>query len=56
MEIIKFLGLASIIAIAATSMTSCSSDDDNNDDGGNDKPEYVWSTDGGLKACDHLLF
>ena len=56
MEKIKFLGLASIIAIAATSMTSCSSDDDNNDDGGNDKPEYVWSTDGGLKACDHLLF
>ena len=56
MEKIKFLGLASIIAIAATSMTSCSSDDDNNDDGGNGKPEYVWSTDGGLKACDHLLF
>ena len=56
MEKIKYLGLASIIAIAATSMTSCSSDDDNNDDGGNGKPEYVWSTDGGLKACDHLLF
>ena len=56
MEKFKFLGLASIIAIAATSMTSCSSDDDNNDDGGNGKPEYVWSTDGGLKACDHLLF
>lgn len=48
--------MASLIAIAATSMTSCSSDDDNNDNGGNDKTEYVWSTDGGLKACDHLLF
>ena len=56
MEKIKFLGLASIIAIAATSMTSCSSDDDNGGNGGDDKKEYVWSTDGGLKACDHLLF
>ena len=51
--------MASIIALA-TCMTACSSD---NDEPGNN-PEvptiptetYTWSNDGGLKACDHLLF
>ena len=54
MRKIKFLGLASIGMLAAC-MMSCSSDD----------PEvttdpikevYTWTTDAGLKACDHILF
>lgn len=54
MEKIKFLGMASLMVLA-TCMTSCSSDDNNGDE---EKPsqKYTWSTDGGIKACDHLLF
>ena len=59
MKTVKYLGMASIIALA-TCMTACSSD---NDEPGQtpvepEVPEvkYTWSTDGGLKACDHLLF
>ncbi|MGM9713394.1 MAG: hypothetical protein ACI3Y5_04665 [Prevotella sp.] len=54
MKKMKFLSQASILALAIC-MTACSSDD-------NDEPvtppaeAYTWTTDGGLKACDHLLF
>ena len=60
MKALKYLSLASIMTLAAC-MTSCSSDDDNNN-GDNPTPEptptekYVWSEDGGLQACDHILF
>ncbi len=50
-----FGGYLGILALAAT-MTACS-DDDNN--GGKNNPEavaYQWTMDGGLKACDHILF
>ena len=58
MKKVKFLSFASIIALA-TCMTACSSDND--EPGTNPEPvnpteTYTWSTDGGLKACDHLLF
>ncbi|MDO4159367.1 MAG: hypothetical protein Q4D41_02805 [Prevotellaceae bacterium] len=55
MEKFRLLGCAGILALAAM-MSACSSDDDNND-GGNGGSETVnWTTDGGLKACDHILF
>ena len=56
-----FLGCMGILALAA-SMTACSSDNDDNggsNNGGNNggtSVVYNWSTDGGFKACDHILF
>lgn len=55
MKKMSFYGCMGILALA-TSMAACSSDDDNNDNGGESKENYVWTTDGGIKACDHLLF
>ena len=55
MKALKYLSLASIMTLAAC-MTSCSSDDDNNDITPTPSVEYTWSEDGGLKACDHILF
>ncbi len=49
----KFLGCASLMALAMC-MTACSSDDDPVPP--STAENYVWTTDGGLKACDHLLF
>ncbi len=46
--------LFGILALAAT-MTACGSDD-NNDNTPDQTTGYTWTTDGGLKACDHLLF
>ena len=47
----KFIfGCLSVLAMSFA-MTSCS-DDDNGGNNGN----YNWSTDGGLRACDHILF
>lgn len=50
-------GYMGILALAAT-FTACSSSD--NDDPTTDpnvnSVSYQWSTDGGLKACDHVLF
>ena len=52
-------GCLGILAMAAA-FTACSSDDDatgNNNNGGETTSDaYVWSTDGGVKACDHILF
>lgn len=57
MKKVKFLTMASLMTLAAC-MTSCSSDDNNdvNPNPGTDTEKYVWSEDGGLKACDHILF
>ena len=55
MKKMSFYGCMGILALA-TSMAACSSDDDNNDNGGESKENYVWTTDGGIRACDHLLF
>ncbi len=38
----------------AGAFASCSSDDNDNDE--SKKSGYVWSTDDGLDACDHILF
>ena len=49
-------GCLGILAVTV-GMVSCS--DDNNDDNNGSSVEesgYVWTTDGGLNACDHLLF
>lgn len=48
--------LLGVLALTA-GLTACSSDDDN-DNGGNGGTtiSYTWTTDGGLKACDHILF
>ena len=52
----SFLGYTAILAMAAMTM-ACSSDDNNGDGGsGNGDEAYVWTTNGGLKACNHLLF
>ncbi len=48
-----FLGCMGILALSMT-FASCSSDNDNPDP--NPQAAYQWSTDGGFKACDHLLF
>ena len=56
-----FLGCMGILALAA-SMTACSSDNDDNggsnngSNNGGTSVVYNWSTDGGFKACDHILF
>ena len=54
MNKIYLFGCMSILAASAI-MSSCDSDDDN-DDKDTTTTSYVWSTDGGLKSCDHLLF
>ncbi len=48
-------GCLGILAVT-TGMVSCSSDDDDNNDDSVQVSGYVWSTDGGVTACDHLLF
>ena len=55
MKKMSFYGCMGILALA-TSMAACSSDDDNNGNGGDSQENYVWTTDGGIRACDHLLF
>lgn len=52
MDKFKLFGYAGIFALAFT-MSACSDDDDNP----TPPPTDVnWTTDGGLKACDHILF
>jgi hypothetical protein len=52
MKKMKFIGCLSILAMAAT-LASC----DSNDDAEPATQEtYTWTTNGGLKACDHILF
>ena len=48
----NLLGCMGILMLAAT-MGSCS---DNDDPTPNPGAAYTWTTDGGIKACDHLLF
>ena len=48
----NLLGCMGILMLAAT-MGSCS---DNDDPTLNQGAAYTWTTDGGIKACDHLLF
>ena len=54
----SFLGYTAILVMAAMTV-ACSSSDDNDNNGGSNgggNGAYVWSTDGGINACDHLLF
>ncbi len=53
----SFIGCFGIFAIA-TFLGSCSSNNDvsNGNSGGGTSTAYVWSTDGGLKACNEILF
>lgn len=53
----KMIGCLSIM-MALASLTACSSDDPvtEGNGGGNENTGYSWSTDNGLKACDHILF
>ena len=48
----NLLGCMGILMLAAT-MGSCSNNDDPTPNPG---AAYTWTTDGGIKACDHLLF
>ena len=52
-----FLGCMGILAAAAM-LSSCSSDNDDPTPSPNPGSEvvYKWTTNGGLKACDHILF
>ena len=52
MNKMNLLGCMGILMLAAT-MGSCS---DNDDPTPNPGVNYTWTTDGGVKACDHLLF
>ena len=52
MKKMNLIGCFGILAMAAT-LGSCSSNDDPAPVPGVD---YKWTTDGGLKACDHILF
>lgn len=49
----NLFGCLGILAAATLTLTACS--DDNNDNGGG-TADVVWTTDGGLRACNHLLF
>lgn len=52
-----FLGLSAVLAMTAA-LTACGSSNDDTDPV-NPNPttaSYTWSTDGGIKACDHVLF
>jgi hypothetical protein len=55
MNKMKMMGCLGILAMAAA-LTACSSSDNTTDGGGTTTETYKWSTDGGLKACDHVLF
>ena len=50
-----FYGCMGILAASAM-LSSCSSDDDNNGGGNPSNVVYHWTTNGGLKACDQILF
>lgn len=52
MDKLKLYGCMGILAMAFT-MSACSSDDENAD---TPQSGVNWTTNGGLKACDHLLF
>ncbi len=47
------IGYLFMATMTMTSLTACSSSNDNTSPA---TPTYHWSTDGGLKACDNLLF
>lgn len=55
MNKMNYLGCMSILALAV-SLGSCSSSDDDVTPAPNPSETYVWTTDGGLRACDHILF
>ena len=48
-----FLGCMGILAASAM-LSSCSSDNDDPNSGS--EVAYKWTINGGLKACDHILF
>lgn len=52
MKKMNFVGCLGILAMTAA-LGSCDSNDDPTP---NPKDTYTWTTDGGLKACDHILF
>lgn len=52
MDKLKLYGCMGILAMAFT-MSACSSDDENAD---TPQSGVNWTTNGGIKACDHLLF
>lgn len=52
MKKMNFVGCLGILAMTAA-LGSCDSNDDPTP---NPKDAYTWTTDGGLKACDHILF
>lgn len=54
MKKMNLFGCLGILMLAGT-FAACSSDD-NDEPGKTQTDTYVWSTDGGLKACDHILF
>lgn len=52
MDKLKLYGCLGIMAMALT-MSSCSDNDEND---GTQQTNVNWTTNGGLKACDHVLF
>ena len=59
MNKLKFLGCYGILALAAVSFSSCSDDDDSNAENPtptNPTEDVKWTTNEGVKACNHILF
>jgi hypothetical protein len=55
----KIFSASFVVLAMSAALTACSSSDDNSDNnGGNGQSSetYTWTTNGGLKACDHILF
>lgn len=55
MKKMNILECIAILTITA-SLTACSNSDDPDNSGKKTTETYTWTTDGGLKACDHVLF
>lgn len=58
MKKIRTLAYAAIALFLANVPTACGNDEStgSNTGGTIDESKYVWSKDGGLNACDHILF
>lgn len=55
MKKLRLFGYASILALAFT-MSACGDDNSNDDNGGGTVSDLSWTSNGGLNACNYVLF